>query len=342
MNSSAIQKNIPLAPYTTFNIGGPADYFTVVSSEQDLCGALEWATEQKQPVTILGGGSNVLINDSGVRGLVVKNSIGGVSHEEEGNTVYVTAGAGIVWDELVAETVAEGLWGLENLSLIPGTVGATPVQNVGAYGVEVSNLITKVRVYDLEKEDFSELLPNACMFAYRDSVFKTEKGKRYIVTAVTYALSKVPNPQLEYKDLQKKFGAGKNTSSLTEIREAVISIRTGKFPDWHQKGTAGSFFHSPIISKEKYEELLSIYPGLPAFPVGDMQMKVVLSWFLDKVLHLKGVREEKVGTYERHVLVVVNHGGATARDVDTFAKQIEEKVLKATGIKIKREVRMLE
>ncbi|MEX2341285.1 MAG: FAD-binding protein, partial [Candidatus Paceibacterota bacterium] len=159
-------------------------------------------------VTVLGGGSNVLISDDGLKGLVIKNEIGGISYVEKEEEVVVTSGAGVWWDDLVQETVAKGLWGMENLSAIPGTVGASPIQNVGAYGVEVSELITEVRVYDMLKDLFIPMTPKECQFGYRDSIFKTEEGKRFVVVGVTYNLSKVAKPRLEYKDLMERFGGG--------------------------------------------------------------------------------------------------------------------------------------
>lgn len=335
-----INAGVSLATYTTFHIGGPADFFVVIQTVEELQEAYRWAKEKDVPVTILGGGSNVLIADGGVRGLVIKNEIGGITYREEGDIVFVTAGAGILWDTFVAEVVEKGCWGIENLSAIPGTVGATPVQNVGAYGVEVADVITEVVVYDTETNNVLTLSNDACMFNYRDSVFKHTDGKRFFVTHVTCALSRIPKPQLGYKDLEQHFKDTK-TPALTDVRNAVIAIRAGKFPDWSVVGTAGSFFKNPIVSTEVLDELRAKYPELPAFIQDDGTAKIPLGWILENILKVKGITHGNVGTYERQALVIVNHGGATAHDVDAFAKQIEAKVFVATGIHIEREVRSL-
>lgn len=336
--ATRIQREVPLAPYTTFKIGGPAEYFVSVSTEKELEEAVAWAKERALSVTIIAGGSNVLIADEGVRGLVIKNDIGGITYEEKNGQVSVTAGAGVVWDDLVTEAATRGLWGFENLSAIPGSVGATPIQNVGAYGVEVADLIARVRVYDKERKLFTELSPEECGFAYRDSIFKHAEGKQYVVTAVTYVLSKDAQPKLQYKDLDKKFGEREAAPTLSEIRGAVIAIRRGKFPDWQTVGTAGSFFKNLILSKDEFNRIAARYPELPGFRTEDDNVKVPLGWILDHVLALKGVTEGAVGTYEHQALVVVNHGGATARDVQTFAQEIAQKVFDATGVYIEWEV----
>lgn len=338
MNELAIQLNVPLGTYTTLRIGGPAEYFVMVHSEDELKEAVAWAKAHTRPITVLGEGSNVLIADEGIKGLVIKNEIGGISTKETEDKVHVTAGAGVHWDELVADTVARGLWGFENLSGIPGTAGATPVQNVGAYGVEVSERIAVVRVYDIQTETCKELTLAECMFAYRDSVFKHEEGKRYIVVAVTYVLHRQPSPNLTYKDLSEYFSERKPT--LENIRRAVIEIRKGKFPDLRKVGTAGSFFKNPVISRAKFEELRARYATLPGFDTKD-GVKIPLGYVLDRVLGLRGMQEGDVGTYEHQALVLVNHGNASAREVEAFAGNIERKVFEATGIRIEREVRSL-
>ena len=334
---ASIQESVPLRRYTTFQIGGPAEFFAVAKSEEELTVLARVANERQLALTILGGGSNVLISDKGIKGLVVKNEITGISYEPDGETVLVTAGAGVVWDDLVSETVSKDLWGLENLSAIPGSVGATPIQNVGAYGVEVAELIKAVRVYDKEKKVFLDLTPDYCQFGYRDSMFKHEVGKKYIVIAVTYTLSEVAKPKLHYKDLAERF-KGDFEPSLEEIREAVIEIRSRKFPNWHEVGTAGSFFKNPIIDSNHYAKLQEKYPDLPSFSADADKVKVPLGWILDKVLNLRGVREGNVGAYKGQALVIVNHGGATATEVDEFAKKIEQNVKAVADIDLTREV----
>ncbi|PIR84928.1 hypothetical protein COU16_00205 [Candidatus Kaiserbacteria bacterium CG10_big_fil_rev_8_21_14_0_10_47_16] len=334
-----IQKDVSLAAYTTFHIGGPADFFVSVASGDELQEAYQYGRGHDLPVRILGGGSNVLIPDEGIRGLVIHIGILGTHYSEEGDDVLVTAGAGVVWDELVADTVTRGLWGLENLSAIPGTVGATPVQNVGAYGAEVADSIVSVRAYDTTTDTFIELTNNECQFGYRDSLFKTNDGKRYIVVSCTYRVSKNEQPKLSYKDLAETFGD--HAPTVEDVREAVVRIRAGKFPDWNIYGTAGSFFKNPIISREVFTKLQTTYPDIPSFEAPDGMVKIPLGYVLDAVLAFKGVREGSVGTYEKQALVIVNYGDASFADVDAFAKIIEQKVFEATGIMIEREVRVL-
>lgn len=344
-----IKENVSLAPYTTFKVGGPAEFFVVVKSEEDLSASLSEARERSLPVTIIGGGSNVLISDEGLKGMVIKNEIKGVAYEEIGGDILVTAGGGMWWDDLVEETVSKDLWGMENLSSIPGTVGATPVQNVGAYGVEVSELIRSVRVCDIVSGSFKVMSPNDCRFGYRDSIFKTEEGKRFVVVGVTYALSRVSMPRLEYKDLAERFskaGVGAQERSPfaptpADIRAAVIDIRKKKFPDLKVVGTAGSFFKNPIVSKDEAAALHLLYPELPTYPQSDGRVKVSLGFVLDKICGLRGWRDGGVGLYENQALVLVNYENASAKNISDFAEKVAEKVFSKTKIKIEPEVNFL-
>jgi len=332
-----MQQNVPLAHLTTLKVGGEAEYFAVAESVEELVALAGYARERWLVVHILGGGSNLLVSDAGVKGIVIKNEIKGISHVTEGETVLVTAGAGEEWDSFVGRTVTEGWWGLENLSAIPGTVGATPIQNVGAYGVEVGNLIREVKVYSLLEQKFLIMSQAECHFDYRDSIFKSEAGKEFVVVSVTYALSATSNPQIHYKDLAEYFSSHVGEPSQEEIRNAVIEIRSKKFPDWKQLGTAGSFFKNPIISAEHFNKLRDQYEGLPGYPTMDGAVKVSLGWILDKVCDLKGAREGNVGTYEKQSLVLINYGGATEAEVDSFAETIKDVVLEKTKIKIEME-----
>lgn len=331
-----IEENVPLAPFTTMGVGGPARYFSVAKDEEELLSLVNEAETKSWSVIILGGGSNVLFRDEGVNGLVIKNEIKGITNlGTEDESVIVKVGAGEKWDSFVGHTVTEGWWGLENLSAIPGSVGATPIQNVGAYGVEVADVISSVRVYSLSKREFLELSNSDCRFGYRDSIFKTPAGQDFIVTGVTFKLSIAPNPKLHYKDLAARF---KDTNpSQADIREAVIEIRANKFPDWREIGTAGSFFKNPIIPRDHFEKLHAEYPELSGFPEENDQVKVSLGWILDKVCELKGFREGNVGTYEKQSLVLVNYKEVTTDEILTFAEKIKARVKEKTGIDIERE-----
>lgn len=338
-----VRSNVSLREYTTFQIGGPAEYFIEVADVPELGRAVAWAKAEKVAVTMLGGGSNVFVADEGVRGLVIHNEITGREVAEDGNEILLTVGAGEVFDEVVAFAVKNGWWGLENLSCIPGSVGATPIQNIGAYGVETKDCIEYVEVYDTDRSSTARLTKEACRFGYRDSIFKHDEGKRYIVTRVAYRLSKTPNPILHYADLARWRAARPASAppTLPEIRTAVCEIRSEKFPDWKTVGTAGSFFKNPSITKERYAELLKQYPDLPAYPASDGSVKVPLGWILDRILGLRGYRNGNIGVYEGQALVVVNHGGATATELETFVQEVAQRVFDATQICVEWEVTKL-
>lgn len=331
------KKDVSLAPYTTLKVGGKAKYFVVVKNEEELKETCSEARRLDLPVLVLGGGSNLLISDEGIGAVVIKNEIGGILYQELKDEVLVTAGGGVIWDDLVSDTVGHNLWGLENLSAIPGTVGATPIQNVGAYGVEVGELIESVRVYDMDSANFVTLSATDCHFAYRDSFFKTSVGRRHIIVSVTYRLSKEPRPRLLYKDLAEYFRSKANPL-LLEVRQAIINTRSGKFPDWTKVGTAGSFFKNPIVGKEKMNELVKEYPALPVFVQEDGSAKISLGHVLDKICGLRGLREGNVGLYEKQALILVNYGDASAEEIKDFAQKISDAVFQKTKIRIEQEV----
>jgi UDP-N-acetylmuramate dehydrogenase len=260
----------------------------------------------------------------------------GVAYDCKSEDVRVTVGAGVALDTLIDEVVERGMWGLENLSAIPGSVGAVPVQNVGAYGVEASDVIHEVYAYDCSTHEEVVLTRDACRFGYRDSLFKQNEGKRYIITAVVFRLSRIPSPHLGYKDLAVRFPTG-DMPTLSTIRDAVIEIRKEKFPDWHTVGTAGSFFKNPVITRAHYAELCERYPELPGFPYAG-GIKIPLGWILDRVLNLRGYREGSVGLYEKQALVLVHHGGGTANEIYAFSERIITRVYEATGVQVEREV----
>jgi UDP-N-acetylmuramate dehydrogenase len=340
MNPSlTILENVPLAPYTTFHIGGPAQYFVTVTSLDELRDAVRFAREKMLQVTVIAGGSNMLISDAGVPGLTIRMAMGGFAIEPSGEyEATVRANAGASLDDMISTCVDRGYWGLENLSGIPGSVGATPIQNVGAYGVEVMSRITAVTALDTESGAIRTFSNEECAFGYRTSFFKTHEGAKYIITEVAFSLTKIPTPHIQYADLRRAFSD--QDPSARQIRNEVIRIRSRKFPDWRVVGTAGSFFKNPRISRLRYEELKKTYPDAPGFEEGPGIMKVPLGWILDKVLNLRGARDGAVGTYENQSLVIVNWGGATAHDVDAFATMIETRVKETMQIDIEREVRM--
>lgn len=332
-----IEENISLKEFTTMRTGGNAKYFCVVRSRDDVRSATNFAKDRGIDFFVLGGGSNLVISDSGFNGLVIKNSIKGIKFEDlDDNVVKVTGGAGENWDNFVGETVRDGLWGLENLSGIPGTVGASPVQNIGAYGADVSRTIFSVEIFDPFSMDFRTLSKEQCRFGYRDSIFKKGNGKKFVVVNVSFKLSRRGVPNIEYKDLKEFFGERK--PDLKEVRDTVLDIRNGKFPPLHLFGTAGSFFKNPIIGLSQMDILKNKFPGIPSFDQGKNLFKIPLAWILDKVCGLKGFKSETVGLYEKQPLVLVNLGEATAHEIKVFADKIKEEVEKHTGIEIEREV----
>ncbi len=335
-----ILENIALAPYTTFKIGGPARFFCAVKSEDELVGSVKFAQTYKKngsnglPLLVLGGGSNMLISDDGFKGLVIKMEIKGVEISNE----LVTASAGESWDDLVGRTVESDLYGLENLSAIPGTVGAASVQNIGAYGAEVAQCVESVRALDTKNMQFVVLASADCQFGYRDSIFKKERG-RYIITGVTFKLVKKGVLRMDYKDVREYFDLRHNiTPSLVDLRKAIVEIRAGKLPDWSKWGTAGSFFKNPTVTAAQFAELRTKYPDLPGYPEDDGNVKVSLGWILDKVCDARGLTIGNVGTYGKQALVLVAQQGATSAEVLAFSIELMKRVKEKTGIVIEAEV----
>lgn len=336
-----LSENVPLVHYTTLKTGGVARYFVTVKTVEELGTAVAFAQQKQLPYLILGGGSNMLVADGGFPGLVIKMEIVGRRYEMiDADTIRLIVGAGESLDDTVADAVAHGYAGLENLSAIPGTVGATPVQNVGAYGVEVKDVIEVVETYHVPTATCVRLSREECRFGYRDSFFKTTEGAEYVITAVHFRLTTKATVNIAYRDLALRF-AQEPAPSLAAVREAVIAIRAEKFPDWHTVGTAGSFFKNPIIPTADAAELKTRFPELPLYEASPGQVKVSLGYVLDKICGLKGYTEGKVGLYEKQALVLVAEGGATTEEVLHFATTVEAKVSAATGLTIEREVRYI-
>jgi len=333
-----IRTGVKLAPYTTLKVGGPAEHFAEVTSAAELQSVRQFATQIAAPILLLGSGSNVLIPDQGYRGVVVINQIKGIEYQPlAAGTVRVTIGAGEQLDDVVADTLSRGYWGLENLSQIPGTVGAAPIQNVGAYGVEVSALVDSVQAVSMSTGHVRTFSNPDCQFAYRDSFFKTDAGRDWCITSVTMLLQTERTPKLEYGDLQQLDPA---TCTLADIRTKVTEIRSTKFPDWHTVGTAGSFFKNPIVSAEHRNQLLQQYPSLPTFAMPDGCYKISLGWVLDHICGVRGYTDGAVGLYHNQALVLINTGDlATA--IEAFATQIADLVYKKTAITIEPEVRFV-
>lgn len=332
-----LQKDVPLRGYTTLGVGGTASNFVSVATLTELEAVVVFAHKHALKIHVLGGGSNVLISDATITGLVIHMKIKGIQTTVQGDSVTLTVAAGESFDDVVLYAVTHGWWGLENLSHIPGTVGATPIQNVGAYGVEVANIISEVRVFNYATQSYQTFKTAECLFSYRSSVFKNDIEKKHIIVSVTFTLSTIPKRELGYKDIAKQF-LDTPEPSLADIRKAVITIRSKKFPNWHEIGTAGSFFKNPTIPETVFNTLKSEYPNLPGFQTHNRMVKISLAWILDHVLSIKGYQKGFVATYEAQPLVLVAHTGATASEIEQFADELVEKVKNKIGITIEWEV----
>jgi UDP-N-acetylmuramate dehydrogenase len=323
------RQQVPLAPYTTFKIGGPARWFAEATGEEEILEAVNFARARQLPLFVLGGGSNLLVADEGFPGLVLHIASKGI--EQQADTFRVAAGES--WDEFVTHAVTKNYAGIECLAGIPGTVGGTPVQNVGAYGQEVAETIAAVRVLDLTTLRFEELSPKACGFAYRRSIFNSTERGRYIVTRTDYTLVNNGAPRIAYADLKKHF-AENAQPSLAEVSAAVRKIR-------HQKGmlivpgdpdcmSAGSFFKNPVISADHYAGIAAQFSAeVPHYPALDGTIKLPAAWLLDQAGFHKGFTLGMAGISSRHTLALINQGQARAADVlalrDRIIAEVEAK-----------------
>lgn len=323
---------------TTLKVGGFVRHVLTVTTVDDLLQARSFIYEHNLPFVVLGEGSNVLPSDEHYDGVVIRMRIPGITFEPHDETMLVRVGAGVPWETLVDEVAARGLWGLENLAGIPGTVGAAPVQNIGAYGAEFSSVCTQVSGIDMHSGEPFVFTGLECAFEYRDSIFK--RRKELVITEVLLTLNTQSSPKLGYSDLARLSHEGAALTSPTEITAAVRAVRSLKFPDLSLQGTAGSFFKNPIVSTEQFVELSSAYGAIPSFPTKE-GIKIPLAYILDHILGLKGTKKGHVSLFGNQPLVLVTDEGATAHDVDEFAQAIEKKVFDATGIKIQREVQKI-
>jgi UDP-N-acetylmuramate dehydrogenase len=335
-------EQVPLAPYTTFQIGGPARWFAEAANEGDIPEGITFAMERRLPLFILGGGSNLLVSDAGFPGLVLHIALHGI--EFAGSSV--SAAAGEDWDGLVAQAVAADCGGVECLSGIPGTVGGTPVQNVGAYGQEVSQTIVAVRAFDRTTSRFVDLPASACGFSYRRSIFNTTERGRYVVSRVDYALRKGGPASFVYADLAKYFAAHTEISpTLAEVREAVRSIRAQKgmllVPGDADCRSAGSFFKNPIVPVAALDSLaqeLGIEKQrIPAYPAQDSEVKVSAAWLIERAGFAKGYALGKAGISSRHTLALINRGGATAAEIIALRDKVTDTIASRFAIRLEPE-----
>lgn len=345
MLKDKIQENIELKTLTTLIIGGAARFFVSAETEEDVVEAVKFADEHDLRIFVLGGGSNVLISDKGFDGLVLQLNIRGIETENEsGEDVIVSAKAGEDWDEFVKFCVEKNLAGIECLSGIPGFVGGTPIQNVGAYGQEVSETIASVKVFDRKSKEILTLNNEECKFTYRSSIFNTTEKNRFIVLEVKYKLKKNGEPKIVYKDLIKFFD-GKNPD-LKETREAVCRIRAEKAMLVRQGGldarSAGSFFRNPVVSKSRFEKVSETAKTLnlgdvPVFKADDENVKIPAAWLIEKSGFHKGFQKGNAGLSTKHTLALTNRGDAKASEVVALKNEIQRKVLEVFGIELMTE-----
>lgn len=332
-----IEKDVVLAELTTLKIGGKARLFVRGESEAQIIEAFKIADENEIPLFILGGGSNVLISDKGFDGLVLQIALKGIETKDN----FVTAQAGEDWDNFVKYCVEKKLAGIECLSGIPGFVGAVPGQNVGAYGQEVSETITKVRVFDRKTEEILELTNADCKFAYRSSLFNTTAKNRFIVLAVTFELIKNGKPKIAYKDL-REFFIGKRPN-LARMREAVLQIRRAKSMVIDKNDinsqSAGSFFKNPIVSNAKLAEILEKtgLEQIPFFQMDEDKVKIPAAWLIENAGFQKGFKKGKAGLSTNHTLALTNCGGASASEILDLKDEIKNGVLKRFFIELETE-----
>jgi UDP-N-acetylmuramate dehydrogenase len=336
--------NVPLAPHTTLGVGGRARFLVPAGDEDTVLAALDWARARGLACRVLGGGSNLVVGDAGVDDLVLKVELRGRSARPTGGAVELTVAAGEPWDDVVRHAVEQGWAGLECLSGIPGLAGATPIQNVGAYGQEVSDTVTSVRAVDTETRRVITLAAADCGFAYRDSLFRSRAPGRHVVLAVTYRLAPGGAPTVRYRELHAHLGArGIASPTLADVRESVLAIRRSKSmvidaadPADPNRRSCGSFFVNPVVAVADVPGIEAAAPGhvMPRWPQPDGRVKIPAAWLIEQAGFKRGWTEGPVGLSTRHALAIVAHEGARASDVVAFARRVQRAVAERFGVRL--------
>jgi len=334
-------KNTSLKSYNTFGIDAYAKYFSSFNSSEDLQNVFQSGEYKDEPKLFLGGGSNILFTKN-FDGIVLKNEIDGIKiiHEEE-KYIYVKVGAGVNWHQFVLYCIHKNLAGVENLSLIPGSVGASPMQNIGAYGVEIKDVFFSLEAYHVLENRIITFTLNDCEFGYRESVFKKKYKDQFVILNVTFRLNKIPHYKISYgaiEDELKKMQVEK--LSIKAISDAVINIRTSKLPDPKIIGNAGSFFKNPEINSQRLEHLLLTEPAMPSYKITDNSFKIPAGWLIEKC-GWKGYRNGDVGCYDKQALVLVNYGNARGSEIFNLSEEIRKSVYNEFGIMLQREVNII-
>lgn len=332
-----IEKNVSLKPYNTFGLDVRARELVRITDLETLQNILSDSALQNEQKFILGGGSNILLTKD-VDALVVKNELGGISVVNEDEISYlIKSGAGVVWHQLVMDCIANGYAGIENLSLIPGNVGAAPMQNIGAYGVELKDVFVSLEAVDLHTGELRTFSAKECAFGYRESVFKRELKNKYIITSVTLRLYKTAKLNTSYGAIEQELQRLRISSpTIQDVSKAVINIRQSKLPDPNEIGNAGSFFKNPVVENEKFEELKSKYPNIPGYPNGE-KTKLAAGWLIEQC-GWKGKVVGNTGSHADQALVLVNYGTASGVEIFDLSTEILNSVYNTFGVQLEREV----
>lgn len=336
-----ILKNVSLQQYNTFGIEVKAKTFATFSTTEELKSLLLSRDYKSVPKLILGGGSNILFTKD-FDGLVLKNKMKGIEVDKEDDEfVWVKANAGESWHDLVLFAIDNGYGGIENLSLIPGSVGAAPMQNIGAYGVEIKDVFFELEAMHIEKGNEVRFTKKRCLFGYRDSIFKNFYKDQYVITNVTLKLTKKPVLNTKYGAIQDELTSMKiHQPTINDVSKAVIKIRQSKLPDPKEIGNSGSFFKNPIVSKEQFNKLKTEFPEIASYPVSKKQVKLAAGWLIDNA-GWKGKTIDKYGVHKNQALVLVNYGGANGEDIYKLSEEILVDIKAKYGIELEREVNVM-
>jgi UDP-N-acetylmuramate dehydrogenase len=344
----SIRENVPLAPYTTLGVGGPARFLATIKREDQIPEALNFAFAHSCPIFVLGGGSNIIVSDSGFPGLIIKIELAGIQAFDGEETI--SAAAGEEWDALVQHCIGRNLAGIECLSGIPGKVGAAPVQNIGAYGEEISEVVLSVRAFDRETQDTVELSAAECKFAYRSSIFNTTAADRYMILKVSFGMRIDGKPRIQYEDLQLRFPKGVRAPSLREVRNAVLQIRESKGmvlrDDDPDSKSVGSFFKNPILTRKEADEienrahtrgLLAANEKIPSFPAPSGKEKLPAAWLIERAGFAKGFVRGNAAISGKHTLALVNRGGASANEILDLMRSVQIRVNELFNVELRPE-----
>ena len=335
-----IQEHYPLKAHNTFGVAAQARYFAEIKAEADLAEVFADERINGQPLLVIGGGSNMLFTQN-FEGLVLWMHNKGISYTEQGDEILLKAAAGEVWNDLVNYAVDHGFAGMENLSLIPGTVGASPVQNIGAYGVELDMIFESCRAYEIGTGNIRTFEKADCGFSYRESIFKQELKGKYIITEVTYRLKKNAEINSSYGAIRVELASrGITHPTIKDISQVVSAIRVSKLPDPSTIGNAGSFFKNPIISVTQFRQIQSIFPDIVHYPAGADKIKLAAGWLIEQC-GWKGKIHGHTGTWKNQALVLVNHGNASGKEVFDFSELIIDSVKERFGVSLEREVNVI-